>query len=101
MTAYALGLHEELQETGVVVGSDEYYSELDKTLRKRFPEFFEEDDSRPAQKAKATTVVAPATRSTASNKIRLKTSQINLAKKFGLTPEQYAREVMKLESQNG
>jgi len=101
MTAYALGLHQELQDTGVPVGSDEYYSELDKTLRKRFPEFFEEDDSRPAQKAKATTVVAPATRSTASNKIKLKTSQINLAKKFGLTPEQYAREVLKLESQNG
>lgn len=101
MTAYALGLHQELEESGVPVGSDEYYSELDKTLRKRFPEFFEEDDQRSAQKAKAATVVAPATRSTASNKIKLKTSQINLAKKFGLTPEQYAREVMKLESQNG
>jgi hypothetical protein len=101
MTAYALGLHQELEETGVAVGSDEYYSELDKTLRKRFPEFFEEDEQRPAQKSRATTVVAPATRSTASNKVKLKTSQINLAKKFGLTPEQYAREVMKLESQNG
>jgi hypothetical protein len=101
MTAYALGLHQELEDSGVAVGSDEYYSELDKTLRKRFPEVFEEDDQRPAQKSRATTVVAPATRSTASNKVKLKTSQINLAKKFGLTPEQYAREVMKLESQNG
>jgi hypothetical protein len=101
MTAYALGLHQELEESGVVVGSDEYYSELDKTLRKRFSEFFEDDAQRPAQKARATTVVAPATRSTSSNKVKLKTSQINLAKKFGLTPEQYAREVMKLESQNG
>ena len=101
MTAYALGLHQELEDTGVVVGSDEYYSELDRTLRKRFPDFFEEEEPRPAQKARATTVVAPATRSTSSNKIKLKTSQINLAKKFGLTPEQYAREVLKLESQNG
>lgn len=101
MTAYALGLHQEMEEAGVSLGSDEYYSELDKTLRKRFPEFFGEDDQRSAQKAKATTVVAPATRSTSSNKIKLKTSQINLAKKFGLTPEQYAREVLKLESQNG
>jgi hypothetical protein len=101
MTAFALGLHQELEDGGVPVGSDEYYSELDKTLRKRFPEYFPEDDQRPAQKAKAATVVAPATRSTASNKVKLKTSQLNLAKKFGLTPEQYAREVMKLESQNG
>jgi hypothetical protein len=101
MTAYALGLHQELEENGVDVGSNEYYSELDKTLRKRFPEFFEEDEPPAVQKTRATTVVAPATRSTASNKVKLKTSQINLAKKFGLTPEQYAREVMKLESQNG
>ena len=101
MTAYALGLHEELQENGVPVGSDEYYSELDKTLRKRFPEFFTESDARSAQKARTSTVVAPATRSTSSNKIKLKTSQVQLAKKLGLTPEQYAREVLKLESQNG
>ena len=101
MTAYALGLHQELEDSGVVVGSNEYYSELDKTVRKRFPEFFEEDEPPAVQKTRATTVVAPATRSTASNKVKLKTSQINLAKKFGLTPEQYAREVMKLESQNG
>ena len=101
MTAYALGLHQELEDNGVPVGSDEYYSELDKAIRKRFPEVFEEEDARPASKAKAATVVAPATRSTSSNKVKLKTSQINLAKKFGLTPEQYAREVMKLESQNG
>lgn len=101
MTAFALGLHEELQENGVAVGSDKYYSELDKTLRRRFPEFFEEDDSRSAQKAKVSTVVAPATRSTSSNKIKLKASQVNIAKKLGLTPEQYAREVLKLESQNG
>jgi len=101
MTAYALGLHEELQENGVAVGSDEYYSELDKTLRKRFPEFFTENESRPSQKARANTVVAPATRSTSSNKIKLKASQVQIAKKLGLTPEQYAREVLKLESQNG
>jgi len=101
MTAFALGLHSELEESGVPVGSDEYYSELDKTLRKRFPEYFGNDSDRPAQKAKANTVVAPATRSTSSNKIRLKQSQVQLAKKLGLTPEQYARELVKMESQNG
>jgi hypothetical protein len=101
MTAYALGLHAELEEGGVAVGSEQYYSELDKTLRKRFPDFFGVEDVRPAQKAKANTVVAPATRSTSSNKIKLKASQVQLAKKLGLTPEQYARELLKMEAQNG
>ena len=102
MTAAALGLHEKLKRNGVVVGSDEYYSVLDKTIRKRFAENF--DDSEPAQrpeKAKLGTVVAPATRSTSPKKVRLKASQVQLAKKFGLTPEQYALEVMKLEAKNG
>jgi hypothetical protein len=98
MTAYALGLHEELRESGVSVGSEDYYRTLDKTMRKRFPEAFEAEEP---VKPKAGTVVAPAVRSTSSNKIRLKASQVQLAKKLGLTPEQYAKEALKLESRNG
>ena len=45
--------------------------------------------------------VAPATRSTASNKVKLTQSELNLAKKFNLTPEQFALEKLKLEKQNG
>jgi hypothetical protein len=102
MTAAALGLHEKLKRNGVVVGSDDYYATLDKTIRRRFSENFE--DSEPETKAsqprtKSSTVVAPATRSTSPNKVRLKASQIQLAKKLGLTPEQYAREAIKLEAQ--
>ena len=103
MTAAALGLHEKLKRNGVVVGSDEYYATLDKTIRKRFPENFdsmeaEEPKAKPEAKPKAGTVVAPAMRSTSSNKIRLKASQVQLAKKLGLTPEQYALELRKLEA---
>jgi hypothetical protein len=97
MTAFALGVHEELQDNGVKVGSDDYYKTIDKTMRKRFPEAFDAEESRPA-KTKSSTVVAPAVRSTGSNKIRLKSSQVQIAKKLGITPEQYARELMKLES---
>ena len=107
MTATALGLHEKLKKTGEVeIGSDAYYAILDKTIRKRFPEYFSMEE--PEFKAKTdtartkpSTVVAPAVRSTASNKIRLKASQVALAKKLGLTPEQYALELKKLEAQNG
>jgi hypothetical protein len=102
MTAAALGLHEKLKRNGVVVGSDDYYATLDKTMRRRFSENFE--DSEPETKAstprtKSGTVVASAARSTSPNKVRLKASQIQLAKKLGLTPEQYAREAIKLEAQ--
>lgn len=96
MTAMAYGLHEKLKNSGVVPGSDRYYAELDKTIRKRFPENFEESEP-PEPVKKSSTVVAPAVRSTSSQKVRLKTSQINLAKKLGLTPEQYANEARKLE----
>jgi hypothetical protein len=100
MTAAALGLHEKLKRNGVVVGSDDYYATLDKTMRKRFSENFEgsEPETR-TPRTKSGTVVASAARSTSPNKVRLKASQIQLAKKLGLTPEQYAREAIKLEAQ--
>ena len=101
MTSAALGLHTKLQKSGVEVGSDEYYDALDKTMRKRFSEFFGEPEEAPAQKAKRSTVVASATRSTSSNRVSLKQSQLQLAKKLGLTPEQYAKELIRLENRNG
>lgn len=101
MTSFALGLHEDLVEEGFVPGSDDYYRRVDSTMQKRFPDFFGTatlDEEKPAQRTKPSTVVAPATRSTAPKKVKLTTSQLALAKKFGLTPEQYAREITKLET---
>jgi len=106
MTATALGIHKKIERSGdVAVGSEKYFAILDKTMRKRYPEHFDveetETKARPETRSKPSTVVAPAVRSTASNKIKLKASQVNLAKKLGLTPEQYALELRRLESQNG
>jgi hypothetical protein len=108
MTAFALGLHEELKDNGIVVGSDRYYAELDKTMHKRFSEYFNpEDTEEPKEEAKSkedtsktkpTTNVAPATRSTAPKRVRLSQSQVAIAKKLGLTPEQYVRELLKMEA---
>jgi hypothetical protein len=97
LTAYALGLHEELRDNGVEVGSDEYYSKLDKTMRKRFPEYFQDTLEKEETPKKVSTVVAAATRSTSSKKVTLKKTQVALAKKLGLTPEQYVTELLKLE----
>ena len=106
MTAAALGLHEKLKKSGeVAVGSDEYYAILDKTIRRRFPEHFHQEEqgsqARTETRTKPSTVVAPAVRSTSPKRIKLKASQVNLAKRLGLTPEQYAHEQRKLEAQNG
>ena len=104
MTATALGIHEDLRDKGYVIGSDEYYSALDKTVRRRFPEEFEDampEKRQETGRSKPSSVVAPAVRTTASNKIKLQTRQVQLAKKLGLTPEQYALEMKRLENQNG
>jgi len=96
MTSLALGLHEKLvKENGMAYATtDEYYKRIDETMRKRFPENFEEvEDEKPRQKL--STVVASASRSTSSKKVRLTTSQQTIAKKLGLTNEQYARELVK------
>lgn len=106
MTALALGLHEKVVKSGLDPRSDEYYDRINSTMRKRFPEYFGEDKSAPQETERPTprkpaNVVAPATRSTAPRQVRLTASQVALAKKLGLTPEAYARELIKLENDNG
>jgi hypothetical protein len=106
MTASALGLHQKLeQQNGKdFVGTDEYWRTIDTTMKRRFPEYYGDETSgdKPSRSGvKPSTVVAPASRSTSSRKIVLKQSQVALAKKLGLTNEQYAREMMKLEKNNG
>ena len=101
MTEAAKGLHQKLyrQYGPQYIGTDEYYATIDKTIRKRFPEVFssdEEPETRPQKKP--STVVASARRSTAPKSVKLTATQAALAKKFRLTPEQYAREVLKLEN---
>lgn len=101
MTSLALGLHEKLKREGVPVSSQEYYRRIDETIRKRFPEKFEaeqEPEERTEKRTKPSTVVAPATRTTSSKRVKLSLSQQNIAKKLGLTHEQYAREVLKMEA---
>jgi hypothetical protein len=105
MTSLALGLHAKLEKQfgKPYVGTDEYWQVIDKTMKRRFPEYFGEEvqtndgGGKPVGRTenKPATVVAPASRSTSAKKIVLKQSQLNIAKKLGLTPEQYAREYAK------
>ena len=94
MTAYALGLHEDLVGEGIPAGSEEYYRRINTDMRERFADQFGVDepaDAKP-QRTKSNNV-APATRSTAPRKIVLTQTQVNLAKRLGVPLELYARKV--------
>ena len=102
MTSLAFGTHETLVNQGVDPTSDEYYAAIDKEMRQRFPEKFEQEaeetpstngSGEQAQK----TVVSPAKRSTSSKRVVLTNSEVRLAKRLGLSPEQCVREKLKLE----
>jgi len=116
MTASALGLHQKLaKEHGAdFVGSDDYYKRVDATMRRRFPEYYDDtqsyEDDAPSKKAsepvyedepprratKPANVVAPASRSTPPNRIRLKASEAAIARRLGVPLEEYAKQVAQL-----
>ena len=101
MTSFALGLHTKLIKNGIDPSSDEYYTRLNSRIRQVFPENFGLDNnesetqtsSAPRQKSN---VVAPATRSTSSSKIRLTPFQVTMAKKFGVSHELMAQKIAEL-----
>tara|TARA_R110000868_G_scaffold247205_3_gene503699 strand:- start:4010 stop:5002 length:993 start_codon:yes stop_codon:yes gene_type:complete len=108
MTSTALGYHQALEQQygKQFVGTDDYWRSVDVNMRRRFPEKFEDAEKTTngagktvaRTESKSATVVAPASRSTGSKRLVLKQSQLNIAKRLGLTPEQYAREFAKLEN---
>ena len=99
MPGYALGIHEELKQKGIVPDSEQYYKEIDEEMRKVFPEKFETEQEAP--QLQNGTVVAPVERSgKKSRTVRLTRTQVALAKRLGLSPEQYAAQLMK-EQQDG
>jgi len=102
MTSYALGLHNRLvKEEGLDPKSDDYYERIDSRMRQLFPERFEDTGEKPDKQQRSTNVVAPASRSTTPKKIRLTQSQVRIAKRLGLTPEQYAKQVALDMRKNG
>lgn len=102
MTAFAFGVHEELVGSGVDPRTDSelYYKKLDEEVKKRFPEKFE---TSPATRTHRTTSpVAPASRVVnGRRKVTLTASEISLARRLNVTPEQFAAEKIKLEKANG
>jgi hypothetical protein len=100
-TSYALGLHQKLVTNGVDPRSAEYFEQIDARMKSSFPDLFGQTNDKPRSgevQRRPTTVVASVSRSTSAGKIKLTQTQVALAKKFGLTPQQYAVQVAKLEN---
>ena len=101
MTSFALGLHQKLVNSGIDPRSDEYFERINARMKSTFHDFFGESADRPKANdasRRPSTVVAPATRSSGARKVQLTPTQVALAKKFGLTPQQYAVELAKMEN---
>ena len=100
MTALAYGVHERLvRDEGYDPNSDEYFETIDRTMRSKFPEYFgDEEVSTEEPVAKSPPVVtAPSSRNNGAKprKVKLTRTQLSLAKRLGLTPEQYANQLVK------
>ena len=97
MTGYAYGLHQKLVEGGIDPASKEYYKEIDIAVRRVFPDKFGDviiEESAPHRQAG--NVVAPAARSgKRPRKVQLTSTQVSLAKRLGLSNQQYAAQLMK------
>ena len=106
MTALAYGIHETLiTKEGISPQSDKYYEEVSKRMRVRFPDYFGMENSNEDSNVVAETVtsrntqsvVAPSTRNNGSKprKVQLTSTQVALARRLGLSPERYAKELIK------
>jgi hypothetical protein len=96
MTGFAMGVHEELVTTGVDPRSKEYYDKIDEAMKDAFPDKFASPQKREAQPRRTGSVVAPANRSAKSpRKVQLTPTQVSLAKRLGISLEDYAKQVLK------
>lgn len=94
MTSTAFAFHNQLiRDEGFDPTSDEYYAELDKRIVDAFPHKF--DGNAPQKNVQD--VVAVSSKGARSTKkartVRLTPSQLSIAKRLGVSPEEYAKHV--------
>tara|TARA_B100000073_G_scaffold332053_1_gene322139 strand:+ start:1301 stop:2191 length:891 start_codon:yes stop_codon:yes gene_type:complete len=94
MTSTAFAFHNQLiRDEGFDPTSDDYYAELDKRIVDAFPHKF--DGSAPQKNVQD--VVAVSSKGARSTKkartVRLTPSQLSIAKRLGVSPEEYAKHV--------
>jgi hypothetical protein len=98
MTSFAYGIHEKLvRQENVDPKSEDYYTRIDKRMKEVFPDYFGVEKGQPPTTTSQSSVVAPATRNNSARprKVQLTATQVSLAKRLGLTPQQYANQLIK------
>jgi hypothetical protein len=94
MTMGAMAINKQLENEGFDLGSEEYYSEVDKRIREEFPQKFDESSvkSKPQQKVASAGRVAG---NTSSNKrqVKLSPSEVQMAKRLNVPLGEYAKYV--------
>ena len=100
MTGFAYGVHQRLVQSGIDPNTDQYYTEIDKAMKKVFPDKFDDgkiEDEAPQRQA-GSVVAAPSRTTKKPRTVRLTSTQASLAKRLGLTNEQYVAQLMKDQS---
>ena len=97
MTGYAYGLHQKLVNQGIDPRTDQYYDEIDKAVRRVFPDKFDDGkiEEEAPQRQNGPVVAAPSKTTKKPRTVRLTSTQAALAKRLGLTNQQYAAQLMK------
>tara|TARA_R100000656_G_scaffold7080_1_gene8454 strand:+ start:248 stop:1252 length:1005 start_codon:yes stop_codon:yes gene_type:complete len=100
LTGFAMGVHEDLLTEGINPQTREYYDKVDAEMKRAFPNNFSDselDEGQTAPTRNAATMVAPATRNNGGKprKVQLTPTQVSLARKLGLSAEQYAKQIVK------
>lgn len=104
MTAVAVAVHNKLtREYGnEYAKTDEYYRKINDRVRQKFPEYFgDQDDAEDVPRKRPASVVAPVQRSSPPKQIKLRKSQLEVAKRLGIKPELYYQHMLELEQKNG
>lgn len=100
MTGYAYGVHQKLVESGIDPNTDQYYTQIDKAMRQVFPDKFDDGqvEVQAPQRQGGSVVAAPSRTTKKSRTVRLTLTQASLAKRLGLSNEQYAAQLLKDQS---
>lgn len=103
VTSFALGVHQRLVNSGVDPQSDTYFERLNARITEKFPEVTgnggrESPSGTPQATRRPGSVVAAVQRSSGPKTVKLTSTQVALAAKLGLTPQQYAAAVAKMEN---
>lgn len=101
MTYAAFGIHKSLVEDEEFdPSSDEYYNELDKRIAEEFPHKFETNSTQSNRPVQTVASASRTAKSSGPKKVKLTPSQVAIAKKLGVSLEDYAKQVAMLSTRS-